>query len=349
MLPFKNKTNLLVSLGFVCALGAIGVSAHLKVEVSANLAKVVNGSLQTIYETGFVKANPLNPYAVSVMSALKYAVFQQASKGAIVGEDGWLFTTEELEVGPNFYENLQNTAQEVARVDKVMRAHGVKLIPVLVPDKSEVYVEFLDVKRPNEVETRRTYLLTLLAQTDVEVLDATPVLRTHSGQSPSFVKDDTHWSPLGSHAVADLVGAHAIALGIELSPAKVTTVQGPPKKLDGDLLKFVPTGRLRGVFGPTQNQIATFETSVLSEAGLFGDPVVDVALVGTSFSAKADWNFLGFLQEALRADVLNFATEGQGPFAPMQSFLASDTFLNMPPKLVIWEIPVRYTSKDMIK
>jgi alginate O-acetyltransferase complex protein AlgJ len=74
-----------------------------------------------------------------------------------------------------------------------------------------------------------------------------------------------------------------------------------------------------------------------------------VALVGTSFSAKSDWNFLGFLQNALAAEVLNFSAEGQGPFAPMQTFLASDTFKNTPPKLVIWEIPVRYTSMDMIK
>jgi alginate O-acetyltransferase complex protein AlgJ len=47
---------------------------------------------------------------------------------------------------------------------------------------------------------------------------------------------------------------------------------------------------------------------------------------------------------AVGADVVNFAEEGHGPFAPMADYLDSDLAKNTPPKVVIWEFPVRYLT-----
>ncbi|MFT5798028.1 MAG: alginate O-acetyltransferase complex protein AlgJ [Candidatus Azotimanducaceae bacterium] len=349
MLVLSDKAQLLVSMGFVYTLAGIGLSTHMQIDMPTRFESAIDGSLQAIYEADFDKKNPLNIHAVAAMGAIKYAVFGQVKSGAIVGKDGWLFTSEEFDVEPNFYHNLTAAADEIAQIQALLEENDVTLIPVLVPDKADVYAEQLSFVRPVEVETRRQYLLSLLVVRGVPAIDATDTLRSLKNSGHGFLKDDTHWSPHGSKAVAKLVAAHHAGLDVPLTSVSVTTVQGRSNTFDGDLLQFVPTGSFRTSIGPAQQHIDTFTTTVQTEGGMFDDTSVDVALVGTSFSAKSDWNFLGFLQASLGADVLNFAAEGQGPFAPMHAFLASDTFLNETPKLVIWEIPVRYTSKEMIR
>lgn len=347
MLILRDKAKLLVSIGFVYTLAGVGLSTHMQIDQPTGLASAIDGSLQSIYETNFNKMNPLNTHAIVSLGALKYAVFGQAQSGAVVGKDDWLFTSEEFEVEPNFYQNMTNAVDEISRVQKLLKDHDVKLIPVLVPDKSDVYTEKLPFTRPVEIATRRQYLRSLLTARRVTPIDATDTLRALKNEGHGFLKDDTHWSPQGSQAVAKLVATYHDGLGVPLTSVSVTTTQGRSNLFDGDLLQFVPTGVFRQTIGPAQQYIDTFTTTVKTEGGLFDDVSVDVALVGTSFSAKPEWNFLGFLQDALGADVLKFATEGQGPFAPMHMFLASDTFRNKTPKLVIWEIPVRYTSKEI--
>ena len=84
-----------------------------------------------------------------------------------------------------------------------------------------------------------------------------------------------------------------------------------------------------------------------SEFDLFADiPEPEVALVGTSYSANPDWNFEGFLKLSLNRDVVNFATEGEGPIVPMLNFL--ERYLQELPalELVVWEIPERYLGQE---
>lgn len=332
---------------FVTCLAAIGLLSHSTAERDTSIFSVVNGSYQSQYETSFIANNPLDRFAAAAFGAIRYAVFGQAQKGAIVGQEGWLFTTEELEQTPEFEQNLLLVADRIAQVEAELRARGVELLPVLVPDKAEIYAEMLGVRRPGKIVQRRKSLLNALSDRGIRTLDATTVLREAKQTQDVFLRSDTHWSPHGSQAVATGV-AHEIAdAKIQLTPATVTTHQGGKTAFDGDLMAFVPTGTLRHLIGPEQEQITRFTTVIEANGGLFDAPTVDVALVGTSFSARPEWHFAGFLQQALGAELINFALEGQGPFVPMTAFLDSDTFKNAPPKLVIWEIPVRYTSKDM--
>lgn len=75
---------------------------------------------------------------------------------------------------------------------------------------------------------------------------------------------------------------------------------------------------------------------------LFADSDIPVGLVGTSYSANPNWNFVGALKEALRSDVVNYAEDGHGPILPMLKYLQTDAFKNTPPQVVIWEFPERY-------
>ncbi len=340
-------THTLCSSAFVVGLATVGLLSHTAQTEPLNLRDLVNGSTQSRYEEGFKAANPLKTSAVSAMGAVKFAVFGQAAKGAVVGNEGWLFTSEELENVPDFDDNILSSVDLIEQVNIEMAQRGVHLVAVIVPDKAEVYADHLGVARTPSVVDRLGMLTAALADRGVAVLDSTSALENAKAQGDVFMRDDTHWSPLGSQAVAVAVADRVADL--EFSKTIVTTEAMGSALFDGDLLAYVPTGALRPLIGPAQSQIESYETIVATGDSLFGDAPVDVVLVGTSFSAKTDWHFEGFLKQALQADILNFADEGRGPFAPMEAFLTSDIFQNQTPKLVIWEIPARYTSKDHTK
>ncbi len=336
----SNLTSTLI----VAAFAAIGLNSHVGQNADFDLSSVIDGSTQSIYEDGFKSANPMKPFAIPAMGTLKYVLFGQAAPGAIIGKNGWVFTAEELSATPVFNMNIEASARRIAGIHQDLADRDIVLLPVIVPDKAEIYEDQLGLVRPDRIKARKTILLRHLDEAGVEYLDASGALQRTKTHGEVFLRDDTHWSPAGSRAVA--MDAASRLTGMNIAAADVKTVSKGHAPFDGDLLAFIPTGALRGFIGPTQRFIERYETSVQTNAGLLGDAPTDVALVGTSFSAKSDWHFEGFLKHALQADLVNFAQEGRGPFAPMDAFLASEFFNTTPPKVVIWEIPARYISKD---
>jgi hypothetical protein len=74
---------------------------------------------------------------------------------------------------------------------------------------------------------------------------------------------------------------------------------------------------------------------------LFGEEAVSLALVGTSYTRIDDWNFVGFLKEALQRDLVSVALEARGPFQSMNEFLAGPAAKSGELQTVIWEFPLR--------
>jgi alginate O-acetyltransferase complex protein AlgJ len=77
-------------------------------------------------------------------------------------------------------------------------------------------------------------------------------------------------------------------------------------------------------------------------------PMVGTYLVGTSYSANANWSFTPALMTALRRDILNFAEQGRGPVRPMRAMLDDPNLAESPPELVLWEFPIRYLGDPSI-
>lgn len=338
-----SPLNTAATAAFVGALATVGLVSHSETDVSLD-ASVIHGTFQANYEDAFKAANPLQEFAIGLSAAVKYGLLNQASDGAIIGKDGWLFTAEELETSAGFTANMQASAAYIAHVQAALASQDVKLFTVIVPDKAEVYQEYLASDVPEQVRARNADFLHFLDRIGIDRIDAVGTLTRAKLKGNVFMPDDTHWSPLGAKSIADAV---AVRLAdADIARAEVNTIQLSDTLFDGDLLAYTPTGALRPLVGPAQQTIERFETTVSASGGLFGDATVDVALVGTSFSAKPEWHFEGFLKDALQADILNVSREGQGPFAPMEAFLESDLLQANPPKIVIWEIPVRYVSKE---
>lgn len=331
---------------FFIGLATLGVFSHENFKPNDNLT-VLKGSLQNAYEDTFSASNPLRQSSVNIWETIKYSFLKQASKGAIVGKDDWLFTTEELAHEAEHSTNLDTSIQEIVKIHTELQNLGITLLPVIVPDKTRIYAEKLKQTRNKDLTSRYGTLMSMLNEHKIATVTVLPPLLDHKSSADVFMRHDTHWSPFGAKVVADNIAQH-------IKPELLDTILVQTQHIgfetfEGDLLKYVPTGGLRPYIGPIESKIERFKTTVKSNASLFGDSLVDVVLVGTSFSAKSDWHFEGFLKQALSIDILNMSQEGKGPFVPMHDYLKSRTFKNSPPKLIIWEIPERYTTQGLEK
>jgi alginate O-acetyltransferase complex protein AlgJ len=294
---------------------------------------VVRGEAASQFEAGYRKAALYRDGAVELFGALRYDVFGEGRRGVVVGGEGWLFTAEEFETAADADMKIAQAMTYIGGVRARVSASGSELIVALVPAKADVYSEHLGHFRlPDEPAQRYAKVLALLYSQHIAAPDLRGVLRAEKSKDQAYLKTDTHWTPEGAIAAA---GAIALAEGGQgAAPRRMAEID-----VDGDLRRF-----LGGAGGgkETISQYAT-ATPVAADAGdLFGNEAVHNVLVGTSYSANQNWGFENALKAALNGDVLNVAEQGEGPFKPMQAYLESSTFRDMPPKLVIWEIPVRF-------
>jgi alginate O-acetyltransferase complex protein AlgJ len=331
-----------ISLDSLCTLGIAALLAGLSATAFSNTDAGdpskgwASGSYQRGYEGRFETSVPAHESAVALWSAAKWVFFREPANGAVAGHGGWLFTAEEF-TEPDSPRNL---ATELTQVTDALAADGITLVPVIIPDKVRMYAHRLKRGRSEGFETRYDVALATIREAGLIEIDLREVFRFES----SFMRTDTHWSPEGTQRAAATI---AKSLGdITLPEAQVTTIPKGAAPFDGDLLPFVATGRYRDRVGPAAELINTFETAVTSSGGLFGAADIPVALIGTSYSAKAEFHFEGFLKHALQANVLNLSRVGQGPFRPMDAFLEERSTLSSLPSIVVWEIPERFLTSQ---
>jgi len=328
------------SLGSLCSLGIATLLAGLSVKAFSHTDTGdpskgwANGTYQRGYEDRFETSVPAHESAVALWSAAQWVFFREPATGAVSGNGGWLFTAEEF-TEPDTPRDL---ATELAQVADALGADGITLVPVLIPDKARMHALRLKRGRSEGFETRYDAALATIREAGLIDIDLREALRFEG----SFMRTDTHWTPEGAQRAAATI---AKSLGdITLPEAQFHTIAKGAAPFDGDLLPFVATGRYRDRVGPAAEFINTFETTVTSSGGLFGVADIPVVLIGTSYSAKAEFHFEGFLKRALQADVLNLSRVGQGPFKPMDAFLEERSNLSSLPSIVVWEVPERYLT-----
>jgi alginate O-acetyltransferase complex protein AlgJ len=321
---------------FVCTVGIVGLSST---DFSAKGQSLIGGSYQRAIEADFGDKMPLREASIHAWTAAKLAVFGQTDASVITGADGWLFTDEEFrraEQEFNFEVELENAMTQLA-------THNITLIPVIVPDKARVYDHLLPHDRLADIEVRYAEVQSLLASYNLPTIDLAAVLRDNRQTEETFMRTDTHWSPFGAETAAKVIATEMS--GLTVAPAEFVTTFGKIEPFEGDLLNFIQTGPFTNLVGPDAEFIKVAETVNTAGADLlFGDATIPMALIGTSYSARDEFNFAGFLRQHTGLDLINYSTLGQGPFAPMQAFLASNAIQSSPPTIVIWELPERYIS-----
>lgn len=262
-----------------------------------------------------------------------------------------MFTSEEFAYYPGEEERVERWIDYVAAVDETLEGRGIDLVVVVVPAKARLYPEQLGrYEYPDYAQDRVDRFREGVLERGVPAPDLTEVYADASGAEEYFLRTDTHWSPAGTLAAARaLEPSVTAALEAKGSPrTEFVWSRRGAEEFEGDLLTFLPLGPFMERFGPEPERVRTVEVtegeSVSQDepTGLFEEVTIPITLVGTSYSAEELWNFDGAIKSVVNADVLNVATEGEGPFIPMAEWLESDAIEETPPDVVIWEIPERY-------
>lgn len=331
-------------LGLACAISF----AHMKQALSGletpTAQDIIQGRWPKQFEKVFRASLPVSTLSRNAWGRLEYALFHEGRKGVIVGTQGWLFTEEEFSCPAHYERNLADNLSYVNSVQRELADKNARLAVVLVPAKARVFPEHLgEITLPQCRKDLYTKLRTAFNKDGIPVTDLLPVMLAPPAHERTYLKTDTHWSPAGARLAAQEAAqlVRDSFKDIALPHSLFITQSGGKKSIAGDLTNYLP-----GVEFPP-NRITSYisGTAVASaQAGqsLFSDAVPAVTLVGTSYSANPNWNFEGFLKEALNTDVLNMSDQGLGPFVVMDRYLQNDAWKNSPPQLVVWEIPERY-------
>lgn len=281
-----------------------------------------------------------------LIGAARYALLGEARPGALVGRDGWLFSSEETRPAPDAA-GLAGIVASVQDIGNRLRAGGVDLVVVPVPAKIDIYRD-----RSPDPAFGQAHAALLerfarqLRRQGLSVVDARAALLAAGEGAPLFFATDTHWTPAGARRVAGAVAGSGLVAQGGLRFDRVAEAARP---LTGDLVRFVTTDDMAPRLGLKAETVTPFvQTPAEGGGDIFGAGPADVVLIGTSYSANADWGFADALMVALGRDVVSMARQGEGPLRPMLDYLDSAAFRDAPPAVVIWEIPVRYLTDPAI-
>lgn len=303
---------------------------------------VLRGGLTATLDSVYRKSLPHREPAIGMIGALRYLAVGEGRKGVLAGDDGWLFTAEELRPLTG---DLDLSLARIARVRDRLKAAGVRLVVVPVPGKLDVMVAHSDLQAAQGIATLYDAFLAGLRSHDVAVLNARSALRGGAEAELSFFRTDTHWTPEGAEDVAQALAASGL---VDLGDTEFDVERSAPQQFTGDLVAFVTNEDLAPSIGLEPETAVPFAATVRTDGDSLdifaGTESGGTLLIGTSYSANPTFSFAEALKLALRQDVLNLAEEGRGPARPMLDYLASPDFRDAPPKVVIWEFPVRYLT-----
>ncbi|QLL14464.1 alginate O-acetyltransferase [Pseudomonas chlororaphis] len=315
-----------------------------------NDATVLNGRWAKAVETHYDDEFPIKRLGTNLWAALDFKLFNEGRPGVVLGRDQWLYSDEEFHPIVNEELNLQGNYALVEGVRQALKEKGVKLVMAIVPAKVRLYPEHLGDVQPASIHANlyQDFHARVAADKILAPDLLGPLQQAKQNGQQVFLRTDTHWTPAGAEVAANQL-AKAITDKAPLmgQPQRFVTEAEQTVVHKGDLRLFLPLDPLFENLMPAKEPLQKRVTRAADDQpaaddALFADNEVPVALVGTSYSANPNWNFVGALKQALHSDVVSYAEDGHGPVLPMLSYLKSDAFKNSPPQVLIWEFPERY-------
>ena len=352
-----NRTLRILYVTFFCALlvglGLLATRSFIGFNTTGK-DTVLNGRWSKAVETRYDDEFPIKRLGTNLWAALDFTLFNEGRPGVVLGRDQWLYSDEEFKPWPDAEQHVADNYALVEGVRRTLKERGIKLVMAVVPTKVRLYPEHMGEQRPAAIyaDLYRDFHARLAASKVLAPDLLGPLQQAKQAGAQVFLRTDTHWTPDGALIAAQQLGA-SIAEQFPLSgnPQQFVTEAQKVEQHNGDLERFLPLDPLFSNLLPPSEPLEKRSTRAAndqadSEDALFADSEVPVTLVGTSYSANPNWNFVGALKQALRSDVINDSKDGHGPILPMLAYLKSDAFKNTPPQVLIWEFPERYLPVD---
>ncbi len=338
----------LLFLALLAGLGLWSLGAWNTFQRTAPMS-LLDGKLAKAAETHYDEHFPLKRIGTNLWAALDFKLFNEGRPGVVLGREQWLFSEEEFKPVANATQAEEENLALLRGVRDTLKQHGVQLVLAIVPAKARLYPEYIGEQRPASLhDGLYNHFHAQARQAGVFAPELLGPLQDAKAGGQVFLRTDSHWTPLGAEVAAQQL-AEAVARQTLLSgePQTFVTENRQQAPYKGDLTNFLPLDPLFSNLLPAPDQLQHRSTRSVDDGAagddaLFADQQIPVALVGTSYSANPNWNFLGALQQALRSDVANYAEDGHGPILPMLKYLQSDEFKNSAPQVLIWEFPERY-------
>ena len=277
--------------------------------------------------------------------------YQQNFTTLVQARGDWLFRTREdlrteFDTTPAGYKRLQ-------QLHDAFKARGIELVVVYQPTRGLVNRNMLEPADKAAFDYQKALgnyqaMLGRFRKMGYNVPDLSPLTNEQLAAADQgkdfYFRGDQHWTPYGAERAARIVAdtVHGMPAFEGIPRKEFETKKSGRMGKTGTLHNVA--GQLCGTSYAVQ-YMDQFATEPKGESGgddLFGDSGnARITLVGTSHSGK-NYNFAGFLEQYIGADVLNVAFPGGGLEGSMIQYLGSEEFRKNPPKILVWEFSPLY-------
>ena len=104
---------------------------------------------------------------------------------------------------------------------ELCRAHGAKLLVVMIPTREQVKPELVDGSVPRDWEKPQRLFAAFFAREGIPYVDLIPVLREAASGDPLYYVFDGHWTARGHAVAAHAIAAHLVDAGFGRAPAQL--------------------------------------------------------------------------------------------------------------------------------
>ena len=272
------------------------------------------------YETAIEDTSLLRKWLLPPIQSAMTGILHFGNEKVIIGKNGWLFFSGDYEylINPGFlrpevlhHRELKGVQPDpckaIADFDRQLKARGIRLMLVPVPNKPMICSDALGGKTPPLQNPSFAEFKKRMEAEGITIIDLTDdftALR-HSGVEP-FLKTDTHWTVEGMRLAARRIAAATGEKMLEPQPSKSINITNL-----GDIAVMLKL--------PNCERTFPAETVTLIEHGIRPDRNSEILLLGDSFANI-------YSSEALKGGTGDGLAEALGAMrgAPVDAIIRND-------------------------
>ncbi|BBH43657.1 alginate O-acetyltransferase AlgX-related protein [Pseudomonas sp. KU43P] len=276
--------------------------------------------------------------ADTLSAAARYRLLGDLGDQVVQGCPGWLFYRDGLRAQPGVngaYEARQRLMQHWVGQ---LRAQGLQVLLVAVPDKSRIETHALcGLRQSAQLQARLGQWQARLASLGVPYVDLGSALAEAPRQPAQFFRTDVHLNASGAQRAADAVAAGALPLLAGKREQVFTQrLAGTAQPRMGDLIVLAGLEHAAAAWRPALEDEYAEQIQAQRGGGLLDDtPAVEVMLAGSSNGRRSA--FAERLGRNLGQQVWNQSLDGGQFCGALLAALNKRERWPTSLKLVIWE------------